>query len=241
LFHSKSEGWEQDEFGEKKRKEWNEIHKKLTGMVKKIDQHESTVRLLLNQHSLLYSSKMNNTSLDTLEDELLEGITLETMRKYPVVSPNTKKSIAWHIWHAARVEDIAISVLVDYEDQVLHAGDWLKKLNINFIHTGNEMNEEEVATLSSKIDINALLAYRLELARNTQKIIGALKPGQLKQKVSRTQARSLLEQGTIKKEAEWLVEYWEKKSIAGLILMPATRHNFLHLNKSIRIKNKIQR
>ncbi|MGE6256884.1 hypothetical protein ACQKCU_03065 [Heyndrickxia sporothermodurans] len=41
--------------------------------------------------------------------------------------------------------------------------------------------------------------------------------------------------------ANWLAEYWSKKTIAGLILMPATRHIFLHLNKCIRIKDKIHK
>lgn len=33
----------------------------------------------------------------------------------------------------------------------------------------------------------------------------------------------------------------EKKTIDGLVLMPATRHNFLHLNKCARIKDKLQK
>ncbi|MNO08203.1 hypothetical protein D3C81_2307380 [compost metagenome] len=53
--------------------------------------------------------------------------------------------------------------------------------------------------------------------------------------------QKLMEQGAVKQEESWLTDYWGKKTIAGLVLMPATRHNFVHLNKSIRIKQKYQK
>ena len=33
-----------------------------------------------------------------------------------------------------------------------------------------------------------------------------------------------------------LVKYWGKRDTAGLLLMPATRHNFIHLNEALRLK-----
>lgn len=220
---------------------WNEDHKKLTSIIQKPTEHENVIELFLNQHALLYSSKMDNSQVITLEDELLNNITEETFRKYPVVSPGTKNSIIWHIWHIARIEDMTMNILVSNNDQVLDSGEWNKKLKIDYIHSGNEMSEMEVAELSSNIDINALLSYRIEVGRNTRAIIKSLQPGQFKQSVASVKIKKLLDQGAVKKEATWLLEYWGKKNIAGLILMPATRHNFLHLNKSIRIKNKIQK
>lgn len=43
-------------------------------------------------------------------------------------------------------------------------------------------------------------------------------------------------EGAVIDEARWLIEYWSRRKIAGLLLMPPTRHNFVHLNKSMRIK-----
>jgi len=223
------------------RRLWNENHKKLTGMILKPAEHERAIDLFLNQHALLYASRMEVSQLDTLEDELLKNISEETFRKYPVVSPDTKNSIAWHLWHIARIEDMTMSILVGDQDQVLHSGDWINKLMINCIHSGNEMSDTEIAELSSAIDIEALLAYRLEVGQHTRTIIKSLLPGQFKQKVESAKLKKLADQGAVKKEAGWLLEYWGKKNIAGLILMPATRHNFLHLNKSIRIKNRLQK
>ncbi len=39
----------------------------------------------------------------------------------------------------------------------------------------------------------------------------------------------------------WLIDFWGKKDVAGIILMPITRHQLVHLNDCVKIKNKIKR
>ncbi|MDO5576298.1 MAG: hypothetical protein Q4F84_04405 [Fibrobacter sp.] len=39
--------------------------------------------------------------------------------------------------------------------------------------------------------------------------------------------------------AYWLIDYWCGKNICGLIQMPFSRHWIMHIEASIRIKNKI--
>jgi hypothetical protein len=223
------------------RKRWNENHKKLTSLILKPIEHKNTIDLFLHQHSLLHSSRISNPSLVTLEDELIKDINEETFRKYPVAAPDTKNSIVWHIWHITRIEDMTMNILVNNDEQVLYAGDWHKQLNVDYIHSGNGMTEDEVADLSSNIDIPSLLAYRMEVGRKTREIVTYVQPGEFKRKVEAESIKILEDIGAVKKEASWLLEYWGNKSIAGLILMPATRHIFLHLNKSIRIKQRIQK
>jgi hypothetical protein len=36
------------------------------------------------------------------------------------------------------------------------------------------------------------------------------------------------------------IDLWSRRTIAGLLLMPPTRHNFLHLNDALRIKQGLQ-
>ncbi|UYO04696.1 hypothetical protein [Paenibacillus sp. PSB04] len=112
---------------------------------------------------------------------------------------------------------------------------------MNYAHFGNEMTEAEIADLSENIDIQALMTYRIEVGRKTREVVSRLLPNAFNQKVEAERIKVLEEQKAVKKEASWLLEYWGKKTIAGLILMPATRHIFLHLNKSIRIKQRIQK
>ncbi|WP_411551931.1 DinB family protein [Paenibacillus lautus] len=223
------------------RKQWNENHKKLTCMILDPAKHQTAVDLFLQQHRLLHSSRMSHSPIATLEDELVKNLLEETFRNYPVTAPDTKNSIIWHVWHITRIEDMTMNVLVNNDLQVLHAGQWNKKLHIDYVHSGNEMTEAEIADLSSTIDIDSLLAYRVEVGRNTREVISRLVPGDFKQKVEEGRIHKLQVQHAVKEEASWLLEYWGNKTIAGLVLMPATRHIFLHLNKSIRLKQRMQK
>ncbi|MRN55569.1 DinB family protein [Paenibacillus monticola] len=222
------------------RKTWNENHKILTGMFAKPAEHTKAIDLFLNQHALLYVSQMTNSEDLTLEDELLTGMKEKTFRTYPVHSQGTKNSIVWHLWHSARIEDITMNILAVDNDQILHTDNYAHRMNAGFIHSGNGMSEEEVAGLSSAIDIDTLLAYRLDVGKRTRSIITSLQPEQLKAKISTERIKRLSEEKAVKASEDWLIEYWRNKSIAGLVLMPATRHNFIHLNKSMHIKHKLQ-
>lgn len=223
------------------RKRWNENHKHLTDIILKTQEHENVIALFLHQHQLLHSSRMSDSPIPTLEDALVDGLMEQTFRKYPVDAPDTRNPIAWHLWHMTRIEDMTMNVLVQRDDQVYHAGQWSGPLNVRYPHSGNEMTEDEMADMSAHIDLTALLAYRVEVGRKTRHIIAGLRPGDFKKKVGSSQIQMLIEQEAVKPEASWLLDYWGKKSVAGLILMPATRHTFLHLNKSIRLKERLQK
>lgn len=223
------------------RKQWNENHKKLTNIILKPSEHQNSKELFLSQHSLLHSSKMSNSPVATLEDDLLKDLLEESYRKYPIIAPDTRNSIVWHVWHVTRIEDMTMNILLAEGDQVLYTDNWAKKLKVDYPHSGNEMTEIEIADLSENIDINALLEYRIEVGQKTREIVSNLLPGEFRNKVDTRRINILKEQNAVKKEASWLLEYWGNKTTAGLILMPATRHIFLHLNKSIRIKQRIQK
>ncbi|WP_422657620.1 DinB family protein [Paenibacillus sp. EC2-1] len=223
------------------RKLWNENHKKLTSIIMKPKEHKESIDLFLHQHSLLHCSEMSHSVSTTLEDVLVKDSLEETFRKYPVVAPDTKNSIAWHIWHITRIEDMTMNVLVNNDKQVFSTDDWNKKLRISYPHSGNEMTDGEVANLSNQIDISALFEYRIEVGRKTREIVSLLKPGDFNLKIQTDRIQKLKDQNAVKDEASWLLEYWGNKRIGGLILMPVTRHIFLHLNKSIRIKQRIQK
>ena len=223
------------------RKQWNENHKKLTSVILKPSEYQNSIGLFLSQHSLLHSSKMSNSPVATLEDDLLKDLMEESFRKYPVEAPDTRNSIVWHVWHVTRIEDMTMNILVAESDQVLHTYNWAKELKVDYPHSGNEMTEIEIADLSENIDINALLEYRIEVGRKTREIVSHLLPSEFRNKVDAGRIDILKEQNAVKREASWLLEYWGNKTIAGLILMPATRHIFLHLNKAIRIKKRIQK
>jgi hypothetical protein len=46
-------------------------------------------------------------------------------------------------------------------------------------------------------------------------------------------------QGAVVPAAGWLLDYWAGLTLAGLLLMPPTRHNFVHLNEALRARQKV--
>ncbi len=101
------------------------------------------------------------------------------------------------------------------------------------------MSMEALIALSETIEIEALRAYRLAVGRRTRTIIQGLQPNDFNQKVDATRIQRIWDDGAVVAAASEIVDYWSKRTIAGLLLMPATRHNFLHLNEALRIKQKL--
>ncbi|MCM3173396.1 DinB family protein [Paenibacillus sp. MER 99-2] len=223
------------------RRTWNENHKQLTEIILNANEHVPTIKLFLDHHALLYSSKMSKDRIHTLEDIVLEHMDESNLRKYPVRARDTKNSIVWHLWHIARVEDITMNILVADSQQVLHSDQWLQKMNIRFSHSGNSMSDDDIAELSSLINIESLLEYRIAVGKQTRQIVSSLQPGEFRNKVQDSRIKKLFDEKAILQEASGIAEYWSKKTIAGLVLMPATRHNFLHLNKCVRIKDQLKK
>ncbi|WP_019155749.1 DinB family protein [Robertmurraya massiliosenegalensis] len=223
------------------RKRWNENHKKLKEIIVNPVDFVFATELFLTQHGWLHNSALSNSPKETLEDALLKDLDEVIVRQYPVLTPDTKNSIAWHLWHITRIEDITMNILVANRSQVLHRGNWLADMNVSYLHSGNDMVDEDIAKLSKRIDLQALIAYRKEVGRETRNIVSSLKPTQLNMEIDKERIEQLYRENALQKQSEWLARYWSKKTVAGLLLMPATRHIFLHLNKCHRIKNKYQK
>ncbi|WP_110935628.1 hypothetical protein [Salipaludibacillus neizhouensis] len=103
-----------------------------------------------------------------------------------------------------------MNILVSDKQQVLQTTNWLEKMNIPFTHSGNDMNEEEVSVLSSKIDFNSLLEYREAVGKQTQEVISLLSPGQFRMKIEQNRIKQLFDENTVMKNSKWLAEYWSK-------------------------------
>jgi hypothetical protein len=47
--------------------------------------------------------------------------------------------------------------------------------------------------------------------------------------------------GALVEAATGIKEYWGKRDIAGLLLMPASRHILVHLNEALTLKHQVLR
>jgi hypothetical protein len=199
------------------------------------DRYQDAFQVFFKQHAMLHSAKMANTGSFSLEDEVFEDLSEEHARRIPQQSEN---SIIWNIWHIARIEDVAMNMLVAGSHQVFTSEDWGEKLKIEAIDTGNAMPAALIKSLSDRINIPYLRAYRVAVGRRTREIVEELQPAALKNKVAPDRLADVQKAGAVIPAADDLIEYWSRRNIAGLLLMPATRHNLVHLNESLRLKEK---
>jgi hypothetical protein len=220
------------------RKLWNDQHKFLRQALSKPDEHPKAIELFLRQHAMVHDAKMSNAGLPSFADEVWQGANEAAIRYLP---PKFEHSIAWLIWHIARIEDMTMNVLMAGKPQIFHQGDWLTKLKVEIRHTGNVvMDTDDVTALSNAIDIEALKTYRRNVGRATRDAVMVLQPDAVQRKVDPLRLQQLLDDGSVAPEATGLIEYWGNLTIAGLLLMPPTRHCLVHLNEALKVKKKCQ-
>jgi hypothetical protein len=217
---------------------WNDQHKLLRQALSKPDEHPKALELFLRQHAMVHDAETSNAGLPSFSDEVWQSANEATIRCLP---PKFEHSIAWLIWHIARIEDMTMNVLVAGQPQIFHQGDWLTKLKIEIRHTGNVvMDTDAVTVLSNAIDIEALKTYRHEVGRATRNAVKSLQSDEVRRKVTPLRLQQLLDDGSVAPEATGLIEYWGSLTIAGLLLMPPTRHCLVHLNEALKVKKKCQ-
>ena len=221
------------------RKRWNEGQKLLRQALTEVEDDLNAVALFLDQHAMLHTAEVSQAECYSFADELWQGASEAVIRCLP---PKFEHSIAWLVWHIARIEDMTMNVLLAGKPQVFHQENWLAHLNISVRHTGNVvMDEADVGELSQAIDIDWLKAYRIAVGRSTREVVKHLHPEEFHRKTDPARLQELLDDGSVAREAMGLIEYWGSLTCAGLLLMPPTRHNFVHLNEAIKVKQKCYR
>jgi len=217
------------------RQHWNRQHQTLINALQ-IVAIATAQSIFEIHHAMLHTARISALKVWSFEDEILNGLSDSDYRRIPA---GYEHSIAWNLWHIARIEDVTMSLLVAGIEQVFTSGEWLGRLKIEFSHTGNAMSAQEISSLTASIDIKVLREYRLAVGQSTRQIVSGLGQGQYKQTIDSRRLQRVLDEGAVTESAREIVAYWGKRTIAGLLLMPATRHNFVHLNECLRIKSKI--
>ncbi len=200
------------------------------------ERHQEAIRLFLSQHAMVHSASMAQSGEWSFEDEVLDGLSEIQLRSRPTEGTN---SIAWLIWHMARIEDVTMNVLIAGRPQVLNELDWLEQLDLKRRDVGTSMNENEVADFSDQVELIALRKYRVAVGRRTREIVTTLQPAELRERIDPTNVQRLLAEGALAEAAYGLAQAWGGWRKAGLLTMPATRHNFTHLNEARRIRHKL--
>ncbi|WP_411167783.1 phage head-tail adapter protein [Clostridium sp. MB05] len=178
--------------------------------------------------------------LESMYEYIFATCNFEDFTKMPLTND---KTIAYYLYHMTRIEDITSNTLIAAKEQIFFTKNYDKLLNSPIITTGNEISCDKLVEFSIMLDINQLRNYIADVLTNTNNIIKDMSYEDSKTKVYDERKTELLKLHTVSADenAFWLVDYWCNKTFAGLLLMPFSRHQMLHLDGCLRIINKIKK
>lgn len=214
-------------------KAWSELNKTMQTQIKKRDTYKAGIDTLFDLRKQLTETLIS----------FREELNREDFDVIPFINADGyhSKTIAYSIWHIFRIEDIVAHTLVSETEQVFFSGNYQERINSPIITTGNELVKEQIADFSKRLNLKELYLYIFEVKDSTEKIINSLSYDELKRKISEERKEYLKSLKVISddKNAIWLIDYWCGKDIRGLIQMPFSRHWIMHIEASLRIKNRI--
>ena len=216
--------------------DWNPKQNRLREIIRKPDYFDEAIRLCFELHAFVHQSGVSNCADRTLADEVHEDL---RDIDYCLMPSAKDVTIAWNLWHITRIEDITMNLLVGDGKQVLD-DTWLDKLGTKTTDTGNAMTDEEIIALSKELNKVGLLEYRRAVGMKSRRILSSLQPADMKRKFPQERAEQIMLQGCLAEHPQsiWLKDFWGKKDVAGILLLPLTRHQAGHLNDCLKLKKK---
>jgi hypothetical protein len=103
--------------------------------------------------------------------------------------------------------------------QLFDRAGWSDRLGSGIRHTSNAMTRQEVVRLGKSLDPDALIEYRNAVWADTRAIVMNLEADRLREKAPETRLQGILDDGSVLRAAEGVIEYWGKRTIAELLLM----------------------
>ena len=160
-----------------------------------------------------------------LVDGLFGSLSEAQLRARPHPGVNT---VAWLLWHSARIEDVALNRFLSDRPQVL--AEWLERLAVPRRDVGTGMSDAEVDELSARVDLQALKGYWDAVTARTLEVIETLRGSDLEAPVPAERVRSVvLSEGVVAPGAEWLTEFWAGgRSGAWVLAQTALLHPYGH-------------
>ena len=220
------------------RKEWTSQQTLLRKYVSSTVHFEKAIQVFLDQHAAVHTAGISGGHYWSLQDEVLKGLSSDQLRI--ILRPGTN-SIAWLLWHIARIEDISLNVMVLEQPQLYLSEGWSTQLGTTRLDVGFGMDIDEVEQFSHQVLIKGLLVYRAAVGRSTRKGIPLLNPLQLKEIVPDSTVQSLFDDGSISQKGGALADFYMNRTKGFFLTRTATSHNYIHLNEAGRIGMNIKK
>lgn len=170
------------------------------------------------------------TRYGDLHGGLVEGL----LAKLPEAQLRTRahpgvNTIAWLVWHSARIEDLALNRFLSDCGQVLDQG-WLGHLAVGRRDVGTGMTDAEVDGLSARIDLQALKGYWDAVGARTLEVVETLRASDLEALVPGERVRDAVRaDSAVAPGVEWLTEFWAGgRTRAWILAQTALLHPYGH-------------
>lgn len=214
-------------------KEWSDLNKMMQQQIKKKDSFNEGIETLL----LLREKLMEQIF------EFKDSLNREQFCAIPFINAEGyhSKTIAYSLYHIFRIEDIVAHSLIKKDQKIFFLGNYKEKMKSPIITTGNELVKQEIADFSLQLDLDELYQYIIAVNDSTTELLKTFTYNDMKIKMMEQDKEMLHRLGVASEDesAVWLIDYWCSKNIQGLLQMPFSRHWIMHIEASLRIKNRI--
>lgn len=216
------------------REKYEELKQSLEG-----DNLDKIRELTLEVHALVHPAEISGRTEKTIADYVLEYMLKGNQNELvpredcdvDLHYAGTKTvPLCWQFWHTYRIEDLVSNILMADENQIFDEV-WQRKIGASITDTGNALEADEAVLFGKGINAEALREYMIAVGKNTHRILENLTLEQIKSMVPATRVMRILEEGGVTTDfrSVWLLVYWGRLTIGGMILTPMTDHHMMHL------------
>lgn len=195
--------------------------------------------LTLEVHAMVHpaeiSGRTEKTIADYVLDYMLRGNQNELVPRedYDVdlhYAGTRTVPLCWQFWHTYRIEDLVSNILMANQNQIFNE-EWQRKIGSPITDTGNALELDEAIAFGKEINVEVLHEYMLAVGKNTRNILGNLTLVQINSMVPEEWVMRILEEGGVTTDfrSVWLLVFWGRLTMGGMILTPMTDHHMMHL------------
>lgn len=216
------------------REKYEELKQALEG-----DNLDKIRELTLEVHAMVHPAEISGRTEKTIADYVLEYMLKGNQNELvpredcdvDLHYAGTKiVPLCWQFWHTYRIEDLVSNILMADKNQIFDEV-WQRKIGASITDTGNALEADEAVLFGKGINAEALREYMIAVGKNTRSILENLTLEQIKSMVPATRVMRILEEGGVTTDfrSVWLLVYWGRLTIGGMILTPMTDHHMMHL------------
>ena len=196
-------------------------------------------KLTLELHAMVHPAEIlgseEKTIADFVLDYMMQGNQNEFVQREPwdtdlKYAGSKTVPICGQVWHTYRIEDLVSNILMENGKQIFNE-DWKNRIGSSITDTGNALEPDELVSWGKQINVKALREYMMEVGKNTRRILSELTLEQIKSMVPEEWVMRILEEGGVTTDfrSVWLLVFWGRLTIGGMILTPMTSHHMMHL------------